>query len=70
MLLNTALESGITLLDPCSLDKHFQRTNSGKLSARNVLPGTVRKSKRGAVNAELAIEVAPGITVIAVITVD
>jgi molybdopterin-binding protein len=41
-----------------------------KLSARNTLPGTVRKIDRGAVNAEVTIEVAPGITIVSIITLD
>jgi len=41
-----------------------------KLSARNTLPGTVKKIERGAVNAEIVLEVAPGITVVAIITLD
>jgi molybdopterin-binding protein len=40
------------------------------LSARNVLPGTVRKVERGAVNAEVTIEIAPGLNVVSVITLD
>ena len=34
-----------------------------KISARNTLPGTVRKIERGAVNAEVTLELAPGLTV-------
>jgi len=41
-----------------------------KLSARNTLPGTIRKIEMGAVNAQVTIEVAPGINVVSVITVD
>jgi len=41
-----------------------------KLSARNTLPGTIRKIERGAVNAEVTIEVAPGITIVSIITLD
>ena len=41
-----------------------------KLSARNSLPGTIRKIDSGAVNAEVTIEVAPGITIVSVITLD
>jgi molybdate transport system regulatory protein len=41
-----------------------------KLSARNSLAGTVRKIDRGAVNAEVTIEVAPGITIVSIITLD
>ncbi len=41
-----------------------------RLSARNTLAGTVRKIDMGAVNAEVTIEVAPGITIVSVITID
>lgn len=41
-----------------------------RLSARNSLPGVVRAIERGAVNAEVTIELAPQINVIAVITLD
>jgi molybdopterin-binding protein len=38
--------------------------------ARNTLPGTIRKIEMGAVNAQLTIEVAPGINIVSIITVD
>jgi molybdopterin-binding protein len=41
-----------------------------KLSARNALPGVIRKIELGAVNAEVTIEVAPGITIVSIITLD
>jgi molybdopterin-binding protein len=41
-----------------------------KLSARNTLPGVVKKIERGAVNAEIVLEVAPGITVVSIITLE
>jgi molybdopterin-binding protein len=41
-----------------------------KLSACNTLPGTIRKIEMGAVNAQVTIEVAPGINVVSIITVD
>lgn len=41
-----------------------------KLSARNALPGTVRKIEPGAVNAEVTIEVAPGLTIVSIITLE
>jgi molybdopterin-binding protein len=41
-----------------------------KLSARNTLAGTIRKVDLGAVNAEVTIEVAPGITIVSIITLD
>jgi molybdopterin-binding protein len=34
-----------------------------KVSARNSLPGMIRKIERGAVNAEVTIEVAPGLAI-------
>ena len=41
-----------------------------KLSARNSLPGIVRSIELGAVNAEVTLELAPGITVVSIITLD
>ena len=41
-----------------------------KISARNTLPGIVKKVERGAVNAEVTIEVAPSLTIVSVITLD
>lgn len=39
-----------------------------KLSARNVIQGTVKNIDIGAVNAEISIEVAPGLVMASVIT--
>ena len=39
-----------------------------KVSARNLLPGTVKSVVPGAVNAEVVIEVAPGVEVVSIIT--
>lgn len=41
-----------------------------KLSARNSLRGTIRQIDKGAVNAEVTIELAPGLTIVSVITLD
>jgi molybdopterin-binding protein len=41
-----------------------------KLSARNVLRGTIRKVEIGAVNAEITLEIASGVQVISIITAD
>jgi len=41
-----------------------------KVSARNALPGMMRRIERGAVNAEILIEVAPHLTIVSVITLD
>ena len=41
-----------------------------KVSARNSLPGVVTKVKLGAVNAEVTLELAPGLTIVSVITLD
>ena len=41
-----------------------------KVSARNTLPGIVRKVQSGAVNAEVTIEVAPGLNIVSIITLD
>jgi len=39
-----------------------------KLSARNLIPGTVKEVTIGMVNAEVVIEVAPGVEMVSVIT--
>ena len=39
-----------------------------KVSARNLIPGTVKKVTVGMVAAEVVIEVAPGVEVVSVIT--
>jgi molybdopterin-binding protein len=41
-----------------------------KVSARNSLPGVVKNVKPGAVNAEVTLELAPGLTIVSVITLD
>ena len=41
-----------------------------KISARNTLPGVVKKVKPGAVNAEVTLELAPGLTIVSIITLD
>jgi molybdopterin-binding protein len=41
-----------------------------KVSARNTLPGTIREIEMGAVNAEVTIEVAPGISIVSIITLN
>ena len=39
-----------------------------KLSARNLIPGTVKKVTVGMVNAEVVIEIKPGVEIVSVIT--
>lgn len=39
-----------------------------KLSTRNTLKGIIKKIEMGAVNAEITLEIAPGVEVISVIT--
>ena len=41
-----------------------------KISARNTLPGTVRKIEPGAVNAEVTIELTPNLNIVSIITLD
>jgi molybdopterin-binding protein len=41
-----------------------------KISARNSLPGIIRKIAPGAVNAEVTIELAPKLSIVSVITLD
>ncbi|VEP17372.1 TOBE domain-containing protein [Hyella patelloides LEGE 07179] len=39
-----------------------------KLSTRNTFKGTVKKIELGAVNAEITLEIAPGVEVVSIIT--
>ena len=39
-----------------------------ELSARNLIPGTVKEVTIGMVNAEVVIEIAPGVEVVSIIT--
>lgn len=41
-----------------------------RVSARNSLPGIVRKIELGAVNAEVTIELAPSLSIVSIITLD
>ncbi len=41
-----------------------------KISARNVLSGVIRRIEKGAVNAEVVIELAPKVLITSVITLD
>lgn len=41
-----------------------------KLSARNTIPGIVRRIDKGAVNAEVTLEISPGLVIVSVITLD
>ena len=41
-----------------------------KISARNCLLGTIRQIQPGAVNAEVTLEIAPGIIIVSIITND
>jgi molybdate transport system regulatory protein len=41
-----------------------------KLSARNSLPGIIREVEEGAVNTEVTLELAPGLTIVSIITRD
>jgi molybdopterin-binding protein len=40
------------------------------VSARNLIPGTIKKVKVGMVNAEVVIEAAPGVEIVSIITKD
>ncbi|HTV94494.1 MAG TPA: EamA family transporter [Steroidobacteraceae bacterium] len=46
----------------------FEEGHAMKLSARNVLPATVKSVTPGAVDSEVIVELAPGIEVVAIIT--
>ena len=39
-----------------------------KISARNSLPGVVIRIDHGAVNTEVTLEIAPGVTIVSIIT--
>jgi molybdopterin-binding protein len=39
-----------------------------KISARNTLKGTIKSISMGAVNAEVTLEIAPGIEIVSIIT--
>jgi molybdate transport system regulatory protein len=41
-----------------------------KVSARNTLPGIVRKIEEGAVNAEITIELASKLVIVSIVTLD
>ena len=41
-----------------------------KLSARNSLPGIIREVEESAVNTEVTLELAPGLTIVSIITRD
>jgi molybdopterin-binding protein len=41
-----------------------------EISARNVLRGIVRNIEIGVVNAEVTLEIAPGVTIVSVITAE
>jgi molybdopterin-binding protein len=41
-----------------------------QVSARNTLPGVVKQVKPGAVNAEVTLELAPGLTIVSIITLE
>jgi molybdopterin-binding protein len=46
----------------------FPRRNFMKLSARNVLPATIKAITPGAVDSEVVVELAPGIEIVSIIT--
>ncbi|MDO9631394.1 MAG: TOBE domain-containing protein [Humidesulfovibrio sp.] len=39
-----------------------------KVSARNLIPGTIKEVTQGAVNSEVIIEVSPGVEIVSIIT--
>jgi len=48
----------------------YRKVMQMKISARNVLAGTIRNVEMGAVNAQVTIEVAPGVTIVSIVTAD
>ncbi len=51
-----------------SIDYILKEKTIMELSARNLIPGKVKEVTVGMVNAEVTIEVAPGVEVVSVIT--
>lgn len=41
-----------------------------KISARNVFKGTVKAIKKGSVNAEVVVQIAPGVEIVSIITLE
>lgn len=39
-----------------------------QVSARNLIPGTIKEVTQGAVNSEVIIEVSPGVEIVSIIT--
>ena len=39
-----------------------------KVSARNLIPGTIKEITQGAVNSEIILEVSPGVEIVSIIT--
>jgi molybdopterin-binding protein len=67
-----ATRSQVELLDLCNgialhSNPHPRRHNM-KVSARNLIPGVVKKVNIGMVNAEVVIEAAPDVEIVSVIT--
>ena len=49
-------------------DQQCSEEENMKLSARNILPATVKAVTPGAVDTEIVVELAPGIEVVSIIT--
>jgi molybdate transport system regulatory protein len=47
---------------------HSEKERNMKLSARNVIPGTIKDIEVGAVNVEVSVEVAPDLVMTSIIT--
>lgn len=63
-------EDAALSLDVRELVRQKLESHVMKVSARNALKGTVKKVVKGAVNAEVVIEIAPGVEVTSIITMD
>ncbi|ACK73346.1 TOBE domain protein [Gloeothece citriformis PCC 7424] len=63
-------EDALLSLDVRELVRQKLENQIMKVSARNALKGTVKKVVKGAVNAEVIIEIAPGVEVTSIITMD
>jgi molybdopterin-binding protein len=71
MALMASLSIRLSSCDPlplCRCAATESRRRIMKLSARNVLKGTVVKVTEGSVNDEVVVEVAPGLEVVAIVT--
>ena len=58
----------VVLPYPFRFNYDKQKVNIMKLSARNILKGTVKEITHGAVDSEVVIELTPGVEIVSIIT--